>query len=48
MAYWIFYILSALAQLAVGWAFLPRVQTAYALAYEEISAPDKDENEQVD
>ena len=48
VAYWIFYILSALAQLAVGWAFLPRVQTAYALAYEEISAPDKDENEQVD
>ena len=36
-AYWIFYIFSAGAQLALGWQFLPRVQTAYALAYDEIT-----------
>lgn len=37
VAYWVFYLLSAGAQLAIGWAFLPQVQAAYALAYEEIT-----------
>lgn len=36
-AYWIFYLLSAGAQLVIGWAFLPKVQATYALAYEEIT-----------
>lgn len=41
VAYWVFYLLSAGAQLAIGWAFLPQVQAAYALAYEEITKDKK-------
>lgn len=37
VAYWVFYVLSAGAQLVIGWAFLPYVQSSYALAYEEIT-----------
>ena len=37
VTYWIFYVLSAGAQLAIGWAFFPKVQATYALAYEEIT-----------
>lgn len=40
VAYWVFYLLSACAQIAVGWAFLPRVQTSYALAYETLAKED--------
>ena len=36
IAYWGFYILSAGAQLLLGWKFLPQVQTTYALAYDTI------------
>lgn len=41
VAYWVFYLLSAIAQLFIGWAFLPQVQAAYALAYEEITKDEK-------
>ena len=34
VAYWVFYILSAGAQLFIGWKFLPQVHTTYALAYD--------------
>ena len=41
VAYWVFYLLSAAAQLIISFLFLPQVQTTYALAYDEIT---KDEN----
>ncbi len=41
VAYWVFYLLSAGAQLFIGWRFLPTVQASYALAYEEITKEDK-------
>lgn len=41
VAYWVFYVLSTAAQLAIGWAFLPYVQSSYALAYDEITKDDK-------
>ena len=34
VAYWVFYLLSAAAQLFIGWKFLPQVHTTYALAYD--------------
>lgn len=34
VAYWVFYLLSAAAQLFVGWKFLPQVHTSYALVYD--------------
>ena len=34
VAYWVFYILSAAAQLFIGWKYLPQVHTSYALAYD--------------
>ncbi len=40
VAYWAFYLVSAGAQLALGWWYLPRVQTTYALAYDEITKKD--------
>ena len=41
VAYWVFYLLSAIAQLFIGWAFLPQVQATYALAYEEITKDER-------
>lgn len=32
--FWVFYLLSLAAQLVIGWRLNPRVQTAYALAYD--------------
>lgn len=34
--YWVFYLVSLGAQLGISWAFMPRVETAYALAYEAL------------
>lgn len=36
LAFWVFYVISAGMQLLIGWAFLPRVMTGYAVAYDEI------------
>lgn len=37
VAYWGFYIASGVAQLLVGYFFMPRVMTTYAVAYEELT-----------
>ena len=37
VAYWVFCLLSAGVQLLLGWAFLPRVQTTYALVYDMLA-----------
>lgn len=36
LAFWIFYILSLLAQLAIAWQFVGKVETAYAVAYQRL------------
>lgn len=41
VAFWAFYLVSAGLQLVLGWLFLPQVQAAYALAYEEITKDEK-------
>lgn len=36
VAYWGFYLASAACQILIGWHFMPRVMTTYAVAYDEI------------
>lgn len=36
VAYWGFYLASAVCQILIGWHFMPRVMTTYAVAYDEI------------
>ena len=42
VAYWVCYLLSAAAQIVIGWAFLPRVQASYALAYEALTKEEQE------
>ena len=34
--YWVFFLVSGLGQMALGWAALPKAETAFALAYEQL------------
>lgn len=45
VAFWAFYLVSAAAQLAISWAFLPRVQVTYGLCYDKIIKEEKKEGQ---